>query len=172
MAEGVVTVELAGDGEVPLDRDARTTASTTTFAALYDAQFLAMVRLAVLLGARPEQARDIVQDAFVGLHLRWSSVREPTAYLRRSVVNGCRSALRWERRRRGRRTSTEDSVGLDVDHTLAVLARLPHRQRAAVVLKFYEGRTEDEIARALGCRPGSVGPMVHRALSTLKEALR
>jgi RNA polymerase sigma factor (sigma-70 family) len=54
---------------------------------------------------------------------------------------------------------------------LAALERLPHKQRAALVMKFYAGSTEREIADALGCRPGSVGPMVQRALEHMRRSL-
>jgi RNA polymerase sigma factor (sigma-70 family) len=144
--------------------------SPATFTELYSREFQPLVRLATLMTGRVEIARDIVQDAFVKLHVKWPGVRDPAAYVRRSVVNGCRSHHRWERRRRGR-PSAEPSVELAVDHTMAALDLLPHKQRAALVMKFYEGRTESEIADALGCRPGSVGPMVQRALERVRGAL-
>jgi DNA-directed RNA polymerase specialized sigma24 family protein len=145
--------------------------SPVTFTELYTREFQPLVRLATLMTGRVEIARDVVQEAFVKLHVKWPGVRDPGAYVRRSVVNGCRSHHRWERRRRGRPAAGEPSVDLAVDHTLAALDRLPHRQRAALVMKFYEGRTEREIADALGCRPGSVGPMVQRALERMRDAL-
>jgi RNA polymerase sigma factor (sigma-70 family) len=145
--------------------------SPVTFTELYTREFQPLVRLATLMTGRVEIARDVVQEAFVKLHVKWPGVRDPGAYVRRSVVNGCRSHHRWERRRRGRPAAGEPSVDLAVDDTLAALDRLPHRQRAALVMKFYEGRTEREIADALGCRPGSVGPMVQRALERMRDAL-
>jgi RNA polymerase sigma factor (sigma-70 family) len=141
------------------------------FADLYAEEFLALVRTASLMTGSVEVARDIVQDSFVRLHVKWPTVRDPLAYLRRSVVNGCRSHARWEGRRRGRRTTAEPSTALEVDHTRAALSALSPRQRAVVVLKFYEGRTEREIAELVGCRPGSVGPTIQRALATLREQL-
>jgi DNA-directed RNA polymerase specialized sigma24 family protein len=140
-----------------------------TFSELYEREFVPLVRLATLMTSRPEVARDIVQDAFVKLHVKWATVRTPAAYVRRSVVNGCRSHHRREGRRKGRRAD-EPTAELGVDHTLATLAALGHKQRAMVVLKFYEERTEHEIAEILGCRPGSVGPTVQRALTKLREA--
>lgn len=141
------------------------------FSALYEREFLAMVRLATLLTGRPETARDVVQDAFVKLHVAWPRVREPGAYLRRSVVNGCRSVGRWESRRRGRTLRDEPAVADEVRELDDALLSLPHRQRAALVLRFYEGRTEHEIADLLGCRPGSVGPLIHRGLARLREVV-
>jgi DNA-directed RNA polymerase specialized sigma24 family protein len=154
--------------EVEVETDA---ASPVTFAELYGREFAPLVRLATLLVGRPEVARDVVQDSFVRLHVKWPTVRDPLAYVRRSVVNGCRSQRRWERRRHVHDDLLDGSADLGVDLTLAALQTLPHKARAAVVMKFYEGRTEREIADVLGCRPGSVGPMVHRALLTLREAL-
>jgi RNA polymerase sigma factor (sigma-70 family) len=145
--------------------------SPLTFTELYARDFLPLVRLATLLTGRVEVARDVVQDAFVKLHVKWRGVRDPAAYVRRSVVNGCRSYQRWEARRRGRPARGEQTTDLAVDHTLAALAQLPHKQRAALVMKFYEARTEVEIAAALGCRPGSVGPLVQRGLARMRAAL-
>jgi RNA polymerase sigma factor (sigma-70 family) len=52
-----------------------------------------------------------------------------------------------------------------------VLARLPFNQRAAVVMRYFAGMTEHEIADALDARPGSIGPWIHRALNTLRKEL-
>jgi DNA-directed RNA polymerase specialized sigma24 family protein len=163
-----MTLEGIGLADVEVES---TAASPVTFSELYEREFLPLVRLSMLMVGRVDVARDIVQDAFVRLHVKWPTVRDPLAYVRRSVVNGCRSQRRWERRRRADDALLDVPVDLGVDHTLAALQALPHRARAAVVMKFYEGRTEQEIADVLGCRPGSVGPMVHRALAALREAL-
>lgn len=161
------------EGDVALADVEIESAATTprTFSELYEREFVPLVRLATLLVGRADTARDVVQDAFVRLHVKWPTVRDPLAYVRRSVVNGCRSQRRWERRRHVEDALLEASADLDVDHTLAALQALPHRPRAAIVMKFYEGRTEREIAGVLGCREGSVGPMVHRALESLRKEL-
>lgn len=146
-------------------------ATPVTFSELYEQQFLPLVRLGTLLTGRTEVARDVVQDAFVKLHVRWSNVREPLPYVRRSVVNGCHSYHRRRLRRGDESLGGRDAAAaLDVDHTLATLGVLTPRERACVVLKYYEDRTEQEIADLVGCRPGSVGPTVHRALAKLREA--
>ena len=146
-------------------------AATSSFEDLYAAQFLPMVRMATLMCGRVEVARDIVQDAFVALHVKWSGVSQPMAYLRQSVTNGCRTRARWDQRRRGRVTNAEPMVDAEVSELHDVLARLPHRQRAAVVLRYYEGRTEAEIAGILRCRPGSVGPLISRGLQAMRNEL-
>ena len=151
-------LDLAADSTTPV-----------TFSALYEREFLPLVRLATLLTGRVEIARDVVQDAFVKLHVRWSTVRDPLPYVRRSVVNGCHS----HHRRRGRRRDVpladhDRPSAFDVDHTIATLDVLNARERACVVLKYYEDRSEHEIAELVGCRPGTVGPTVHRALAKLR----
>jgi RNA polymerase sigma factor (sigma-70 family) len=161
----------AGDPEIHLEVFAVDVDATTpeTFSELYEREFLPLVKLATLLTSRTEVARDIVQDAFVKLHVKWATVRNPAGYVRRSVVNGCRSYHRHEGRRKGRPVD-EPATELGIDHTWATLAGLNHKQRAMIVLKFYEERTEHEIAEIMGCRPGSVGPTVQRALAKLRAA--
>jgi len=163
--------EQAGHVELSLVPEPESVA--TSFTDLYTADFGRLVRLATLLTGRPEAARDVVQDAFVRLHLKWASVRNPAAYVQRSVVNGCRSPHRQSARDASRAQAaaqhTASTDALDVDHTFATLAALSHRERAVVVLKFYEQRSEAEIAELVGCRPGSVGPTVQRALVKLRQ---
>ncbi|MEM8620423.1 MAG: sigma-70 family RNA polymerase sigma factor [Actinomycetota bacterium] len=141
------------------------------FEELYRHAFAPMVRLATLLCGNEQVANDVVQDAFVKMHVRWSKIRTPEAYLRRSVVNGCRSHARREHRRRQRAIRAEDTQELGGFELFDVLATLTPRQRTAVVLRFYEQRSEAEIASFLGCRPGSVGPMLTRSLRQLRNLL-
>jgi len=156
--------------DIRIDGELRSTAVTpVTFAELYEAEFLGLVRTATLIVGRVEVARDIVQDAFVKLHVKWGSVRNPGAYVRSAVINGCTSHHRYEARRRGR-PAPEPTTALDVDDTLSTLAVLTPRQRAIVVLKFYEHLSEREIAGIVGCQPGSVGPTLQRALALLRAA--
>jgi RNA polymerase sigma factor (sigma-70 family) len=131
------------------------------------------IRLARLTSADTVPAEEIVQDAFVQLYRRWSEVREPAAYLRLAVINGCRG---WGRRRAVARRHVlprAPEVVLDGD-ALAVreaLLVLSPRQRAAVVLRYFEDLPEAEIARVLGCRPGTVKSLLARSLPKLKGAL-
>ncbi len=137
-----------------------------------------MVRLAHLLLGSPEQAEDVVHDAFVACAPRWSSLEAPDAYLRTAVTNQARSALRRSGRDRAKADRLGRSVALSVglpelDETWALLRALPERQRMAVVLRFYEDLPEAEIARLLGCRPGTVKSLIHRGLARVrKEVLR
>jgi RNA polymerase sigma-70 factor (sigma-E family) len=144
------------------------------FVTLYRERHAEMVRFATLLVGSPEVAQDLVQDCFVRLHRRFSTVRDPVSYLRRSVVNACRSHHRRAQRERAHAATERgrsDVTELAADELGDALARLPHRQRAALVLRFYEDRSEDEIATILGCRPGTVGSLIHRGLARLRPAI-
>lgn len=139
------------------------------------------VRLAYLLTADRALAEDIVQDAFVRLAGRLAHLRDEgafEAYLTRTVVNLARS--HW-RRRRVERAHLERTARAplpeppaDVDERDALwraLGDLSPRQRAAVVLRFYEDLSERRIAEILGCRPGTVKSLVSRGLMRLRAAM-
>ena len=131
-----------------------------------------MVRLAFLLTGSPDVAQDVVQDAFVSVHRAWSRVRDPPAYLRRAVVNGCTSHhRRMFRERRNRVAPGSTIVDLGADELFDVLDTLPARQRAAIVLRYWHDLDESDIASALGCRPGTVGSLLHRAIARLREVI-
>jgi len=142
------------------------------FDAFYRSTLPAMVRVATLIvGSRPT-AEDLAQDAFVRVHAHWAGIDDPAAYTHRAVVNACRSHLRRRvLERRHRASLAPDVAELEARELLDALAALPDRQRAAVVLRFYAGLSERETADALGCAPGTVGSLVHRALATLRQAI-
>ena len=137
---------------------------------LYLAQFDPLVRLAALLVGSTPAAEDIVQDAFVKLHDRMGRIDVPSAWLRVTVVNACRNERRrlGTARRYASRLATNATV-LDepVDELVSSLRRLPARQRAVVVLRFYLDLPEAEIAALLGVRVGTVKSSLHRALARL-----
>jgi RNA polymerase sigma-70 factor (sigma-E family) len=138
---------------------------------LYAREYEAMLRLAYLLIGRRAEAEDAVHDAFEQLHARWSTVRAPAAYLRTCVVN----ASRGQHRRRAREQNHfAELVSLVVsDETpfvMDALMQLPYKQRAALVLRYYEDRPEPEIASILECRPATVRSIVHRGLASLRKA--
>ncbi|HEX3622888.1 MAG TPA: sigma-70 family RNA polymerase sigma factor [Acidimicrobiales bacterium] len=139
---------------------------------LHRERYAAMVRLATLLVGSQAVAEEVVQDCFVRLHTRFDGLDDPAAYLRRAVVNGCRSvgrrrALELRRLRAARPAVAE----LGADEMLDALAKLPARQRAALVLRFYEELPAAQIALALGCRPGTVKSLIHRGLAELRKGL-
>lgn len=143
---------------------------TFSLAQLYRREYGPIVRLAFLLVGSNEVAEELVQDAFVAVHRRWEAVANPGGYLRTCVVNGCRSHQRraaLERRRRPR--PERDEVGLQADELWDPMLRLPHRQRAALVLHYYETPPRPEIAAAVDVRPATVRSLVHRGLAKLRK---
>ena len=142
-----------------------------SFDDLYRREQPELVRLAVLLVGSPDVAADLVQDCFVRLHPRWDQVQDHRAYLRRSVVNACHSHHRRLRRSRRIDLGPGEPVELGARELSDALAKLPHRQRAALVLRFYAGLPDADIADALGCRPGTVASLIHRGLAALREVI-
>jgi RNA polymerase sigma-70 factor (sigma-E family) len=144
------------------------------FDELYRAQYPRMVALARLMTGVLVIAEEVVQEAFVQLYRNWASIEHPGAYLRIAVVNGCRSQGRRRavERRRGQPSAPEpvvvDTTAIAVRDALAVLTP---RQRAAVVLRYFEDLPERAIAEALGCRPGTVKSLLSRSLTKLKGRL-
>lgn len=143
-----------------------------SLSALYLEQHDPMLRLAYLLTGSRAVAEDLVHDAFVRLHQRWDSVQHPRPYLRTSVVNACRGYHRRNFRERARYAELAiDTVSRETPMILDAVARLPYRQRAALVLRFYEDLPEQAIAEALGCRPATVRSLIHRGLQALREVM-
>jgi RNA polymerase sigma factor (sigma-70 family) len=140
--------------------------------ALYEARYRDLVRLAYLLTGSVEVAEELVQDAFVAARRSWADVRDPFPYLRSAVVNRTRT---WGRRlqleRRHARDQEERSVGLEADELWDALSVLNERQRAAIVLRFYEDLPDADIAAVLGCRPATVRTAIHRGLAALRKEI-
>lgn len=150
---------------------------------LYVQHWASLVGLGTLLVRDREVAEDVAQDAFVALHGRWDRLRErekALAYLRRSVVNGCRSKGRRQSvADRHRSEPAADAVSAEMSvlaserrgEVLTALAALPRRQREVLVLRHWLDLTEAEIAAALGISPGSVKTHVSRGLAALRNSL-
>jgi RNA polymerase sigma-70 factor (sigma-E family) len=159
-------------GTIPFEFEVHEGAFTPSFMELYEQQYGAMVRLAVALTSSEATAEDLVQEAFVRVHARWDRIDLPLPYLRRAVVNACRSAGRRATRER---TAIRDQLvpvsSLEADELFDALAMLSSRQRAALVLQFYEGLSQAEIAAVLGCREGTVASLVHRGLAQLRRVI-
>lgn len=143
-----------------------------SFDALYAEEYEPMVRLARGLVDAPEIAEEIVQDAFAKVYERWSRLDHPGGYLRTAVVNGARSELRKRevRRRIGLRPLLVPQPE-ERDYLLDALDQLSPRQKTALVLRFYEGLTEKEIAQAMGVRPGTVKSATSRGLAELRKVV-
>lgn len=139
---------------------------------LYRERYAPMVRLAYLLTGDRSAAEELVQDAFVAVHRSWARVTNPPAYLRTTVVNASRT---WGRRKvleLTRRPPTPEPATLVADEMWDSLQQLTSRQRAAIVLRFYEGLPDAEIAAVLGCREATVRTSVHRGLAALREKVQ
>jgi RNA polymerase sigma-70 factor (sigma-E family) len=168
--------------------------------ALYAEHALGLVRLAVVVTGDRAAAEDVVQDAFLGLYRRWDQLPDmtaPLAYLRVSVMNGCRTALR---RRSRLRVWSAGGLGGDLDEAAtagpgapgrvvesaeasvllseeqrtvaAALRKLPRRQREAVVLRYYLDLSVEEAAQVMGVSPGTVKSTTHRALAAVGRTLK
>lgn len=150
-----------------------TNAAEAAFRALYQLEADRQVRTATLMLGSQAAAQDVVHDAFLALWRRWGSVADPAPYLTRTVVNGCRDQLRRARtasRSLGRLVD-DPATPADDPELFDALSELRFEHRAAVVMRFYLQLSEAEIARHLGCRPGSVGPWIRRGLHQLTSAL-
>ena len=145
------------------------------FEAAYRAEHDALVRLAALVTGSTIVAEDLVQEAFAKLHPRWSRIDNPAAWLRTVVLNGARNELRRAALRRRLLDGTPRSSAVHADHAvnelIDSLRQLPIRQRAVVVLRYYEDRSEAEIATLLGIRLGTVKSSLHRAHAALRQEL-
>lgn len=152
----------------PLKPDAPTQAFTEFYALEHEAQ----VRRAFLLLGDAGRAHDVVADAFIAVYQRWRSIAEPGPYLNRCVLNGCRDNARTGAREQPTESPLHEPATSTPRHDLGdVLLTLAFRQRAAIVLRFYGGFSEAEIATHLDCRPGTVGSLIHRGLRTLHHQL-
>jgi RNA polymerase sigma factor (sigma-70 family) len=140
---------------------------------LYRTQRLAMLRLARLLTDSAAVAEEIVQEAFIRFARSAGQKDEPAAYLRVIVVNLCRSQQRRSivERRFAPRTAPPLSGLPEIDETWDLVRALPFRQRAVLMLRYYEDLSEADIARVLGCRPGTVKSALHRGLAALRKEL-
>jgi RNA polymerase sigma-70 factor (sigma-E family) len=138
-----------------------------------------LLRAAMLLTADRGDAEDLLQSALTKTYLAWGRINDRGAldgYVRRTMVN---INISWWRRRRLEEYPTDELPDTPIaDHTRRselrdgldrILDRLPPRQRAAVVLRYYEDLTETEIAETLGVSVGTVKSTVSRAMSKLRD---
>ena len=152
--------------------------------AIYERHALGLTRLAFLMLGDRQAAEDVVQEAFCGLYRAWDRMPDHThavGYVRASVLNGSRSALRRSRRvprpvaaEAAAAASAEDTVlaGERQRETVAALRRLPPRQREAVVLRYFADLPEQETAAAMGVSRGTVKSTTSRALAALARMLQ
>jgi RNA polymerase sigma-70 factor (sigma-E family) len=139
-----------------------------------------LLRFATVLCGDGHLAEDMVQDVVIKAHRNWDRIQQadrPDSYLRKMVVN---EFLSWRHKwsRFVPRPEIEDSTApdhadrhADRDQLIGELAKLPKRQRAVLVLRYYAGLSDQEIAATLGCSAGTIRGYASRALATLRIEL-
>ena len=149
----------------------------------YAAELAATARLALLLTSDRGVAEELTMEAFARVAARWPRVAtmdQPGAYVRRIVVNLATS--RWrrqqvERRALARTRAAAAEIRWDVDvaersrSVIEAIGQLPARQRAAVVLRYFEDMREADVARTLGCSIGTVKSQLSKARTRLAQLL-
>jgi RNA polymerase sigma factor (sigma-70 family) len=163
-------------------------ADTHDLAQIFRQHHGALVRLAMFLVHDLPTAEDIIQDVFTRIQARPEPSFEPggdLAYLRACVINGCRSVHRRQaivrRAGAGRGLLDQDAVHASAEaevikaeerrRVLAALAALPARRREVLVLRYYLGLSESQIAQTLGISPGTVKSTAARAIAALARQL-
>ena len=151
------------------------------FAEFVQARSTALARTAYLMVGDHALAQDLLQEALTKTYAAWPRLRDVSkadAYTRKVITT---TAISWKRRKsyherplehlpeRGSADRTDD-VALH-DFVWQHLLSLPPRQRAAVVLRFYEDLTEAQTAEAMGCAVGTVKSSVSQALSNLRAVI-
>lgn len=143
-----------------------------------------LLRTAYLIVWDEAEAEDLVQDCLLKVARRWPRIRgmeQPQAYTRRILVNLAIDGSRGRARRRSELESGEAAIPIAADPSrvldmraelLQALARLPARQRAVLVLRYFNDLTETQVADVLGCRVGTVKSSASRGLARLREALQ
>ncbi|MDR1712483.1 MAG: sigma-70 family RNA polymerase sigma factor [Propionibacteriaceae bacterium] len=153
-----------------------------SFEDFVEARSEALLRFAKLIAGNEHDGADAVQEALIGLLRHWKRViatGDPEAYVRRSIVNAHILRKRKYRRESPQPEPDERPVAQDGEarvlslHTArAVFAGLPPKQRAAVMLRFYEDLSYAQIGEVCGCPESTARVLVHRALRQLRQTWR
>ncbi|HEY3630279.1 MAG TPA: SigE family RNA polymerase sigma factor [Jatrophihabitantaceae bacterium] len=149
----------------------------TTLTAFAAQHSVGLTRFAYVLTGDRQLAEDLVQDCFLALHRRFGEtlpLEAPVAYARKVIANGQTSRMR---RMASAETVLDElpDAGVDgadlseQDAAWRMLATLPDRQRAVLVLRYYVDLPDDEIARMLDCRVGTVRSLAARAFAALRQ---
>jgi RNA polymerase sigma-70 factor (sigma-E family) len=156
--------------------------ATAAVTDLFREHHLALVRMAMVMVGDPATAEDVVQDAFERLHQRWPRLGKPVdglAYVRASVLNGCRSLHRRAavaRKHAPQLAGTAAAAGpenaaADRSQLLTAMRSLPPRQREVLVLRYYLDLDVAEIAATLRIAPSAVRSNCTRGLAALGRTL-
>jgi RNA polymerase sigma-70 factor (sigma-E family) len=143
-----------------------------------------LLRTAYLIVWDQAEAEDLVQECLLKVARRWPRIRrmdQPRAYARRTLVNLAVDGARGRARRRSELELGTAASPIAVDplpaldaraELLQALGRLPARQRAVLVLRYFNDLTEAQVAEVLGCSPGTIKSSASRGLARLREALQ
>lgn len=154
--------------------------SVVTFEEYVHGRGPGLIRLARLLTGDPHRADDLVQDVLARAYVRWKRIVQtdrPDMYVRRMLVN---ANVSWWRRAVNRELTIAEPVDRpasgDVSHEAVerdemwrLVSTLPPRQRAVLVLRYYEDQDDASIAEILDCSPSTVRVHAMRGLATLRE---
>jgi RNA polymerase sigma-70 factor (sigma-E family) len=160
--------------EIPLALD------DIEFREFFASQYARLCWLGCALTGSPAQAEELAQEALVRTWWRWRLVgrpNDPASYARKVLVNRHRSVLRraaTEARSLARVGPEELALPAGDERAMVLwqaIQKLPVRQRVVLVLRFYEDRTEAEVAQLLGLQVGTVKSRCHRALARLRNQL-
>jgi RNA polymerase sigma-70 factor (sigma-E family) len=145
------------------------------------ARWKSLYRLAYLLTASPTAAEDMLQTTLEKAYVSWARISRmeyPEAYVRRMLAHAVVSSNRraWLRevpsaRMPERSGEPVDAGVLDRSLLWPLVCALPERQRAVIVLRYYEDLTEVQISEVLGCAPGTVKSQASAAMKALRRAL-
>jgi RNA polymerase sigma-70 factor (sigma-E family) len=154
---------------------------TSAFSEFVEARSHALLRTAYLMLGDQQLAQDLLQEALIKTLVAWPRLRDPEkveAYVKRTIVT---TAISWRRRRSFHErpveflpeTSVLDQADVLATHEVLVahLRGLPPRQRAAIVLRYYEDLTEAQTAEVMGCSAGAVKSHVSIGLGKLRERM-
>jgi RNA polymerase sigma-70 factor (sigma-E family) len=174
---------MSQDGEavrdVGSDGERAAGAPAGDFAEYVSLRLPSLLRFSYALTGNPHDADDLVQEALERVGVRWASISRdggnPDAYIRRVMVNARTS--RWRRRRGETLVAEVPEAGVrtrdrfDDEPLWQALRELPPRQRAVIVLRYYESLSEAEIAATMGISTGTVKSQAARAMAALRERL-
>jgi RNA polymerase sigma-70 factor (sigma-E family) len=153
-----------------------------TFEEFAHTRLPALLAFATVLTGQRATAEDVTQEVLIRAHGRWDQIARldrPELYVRKMVLN---EFLSW-RRRSWRTVPAANPVPVQdgtADHTASYdehaamvtqIGKLPRRQRAVLALRYYEDRSDAEIAELLGCTPSAVRAYASRALAALRREL-
>jgi RNA polymerase sigma-70 factor (sigma-E family) len=144
------------------------------FERLCEEEWPIVMRTAYLITGDRSEAEDLAQEALVRAYEHWSTVAaldKPQAWLQRVVVN---LSLSWRRRLDVRRRAVPERHApmeqMPVDHDLVEAVRaLPPAMRAAIVLRYFADQSIEEVASALGRRPGTIRALTAQGVARLRD---